>query len=140
MPNIAISYTAVLRTPGTQSGPGIDWNCTLRMLPAYSTSGSGSRPIPTAKVLLGGVTGTAYSETIDAQGGVSPYTFTVISGTLPTSLSLSSGGLISGTPTVAGTYDFTVQAKDTNGATGTTNFEITITTPSSGATNYGFVA
>jgi len=37
-------------------------------------------------------------------GGTAPYTFTIYSGTLPPGLSLSSSGVISGTPTTAGEY------------------------------------
>jgi hypothetical protein len=48
-----------------------------------------------------GFVGVAYSKQLQAQGGVQPYTWTVASGTLPNGLSLSTGGLISGTPTSA---------------------------------------
>ncbi|HKS24509.1 MAG TPA: Ig domain-containing protein [Thermoanaerobaculia bacterium] len=41
---------------------------------------------------------------LHAYGGTAPYTFTLQSGSLPPGLSLSSGGLISGTPTTAGEY------------------------------------
>jgi hypothetical protein len=57
----------------------------------------------------------AYSYTLQASGGIPPYTWTVSTGVLPGSLSLASGGAISGTPpSVAGdtTSDFTVQVSD----------------------------
>jgi hypothetical protein len=62
--------------------------------------------------------GSAYSQTLTASGGTAPYTYAVISGALPTGLSLSSGGVISGTPTVAGYFSFTVRATDSVAATG----------------------
>jgi hypothetical protein len=62
--------------------------------------------------------GTAYSQTLTASGGTAPYTYAVISGALPTGLSLSSGGVISGTPTVAGYFSFTARATDNVAATG----------------------
>jgi kumamolisin len=52
-----------------------------------------------------------FSFKYSVQGSPTP-TFAVTSGTLPPGLSLSSGGLISGTPTLLGTYSFTVTANN----------------------------
>ncbi|HEU0297230.1 MAG TPA: sortase [Anaerolineales bacterium] len=60
----------------------------------------------------------AYSQTITASGGTAPYTFAVTAGTLPTGLTLSSGGVLSGTPTATGTFNFTVTATDSSGGSG----------------------
>lgn len=60
--------------------------------------------------------GFAYSETLTASGGTGPYTFTKPTGSLPNGLTLSSGGVISGTPTgSATTYNFTIRATDSTG-------------------------
>ena len=56
-----------------------------------------------------------------------PFTWTVVSGTLPPGLSLSSGGAITGTPTAPGTYNFTLQLVDSTGLTATQAQTITIT-------------
>jgi uncharacterized repeat protein (TIGR01451 family) len=48
-----------------------------------------------------------------------PFTWTVDSGTLPPGLSLSSGGAITGTPTAAGTFNFTMKLVDSTGLTAT---------------------
>ena len=45
--------------------------------------------------------GTAYSSQLTASGGTAPYSFSVVAGSLPAGLTLSSGGLISGTATAA---------------------------------------
>ncbi|MFI5088974.1 MAG: N,N-dimethylformamidase beta subunit family domain-containing protein, partial [Terriglobales bacterium] len=53
-----------------------------------------------------------YSFQIVASGGVLPYTWTLLSGTLPAGLSLASNGQITGTPTTQQTTNFTVQVTD----------------------------
>jgi hypothetical protein len=56
----------------------------------------------TSASLPGGQVGAAYSTTLAATGGVTPYHWTVASGTLPAGLSLNaSSGTLSGTPTAA---------------------------------------
>src|SRR4029077_5969718 len=69
-----------------------------------------------------------------ASGGTSPYTWSVSSGTLPVGLSLSTGGILSGPPTAAGTSSFTVQVKDITLAAITQSFNLTINPVSSGPT------
>jgi Calx-beta domain/Putative Ig domain len=58
---------------------------------------------------------TAFSQTLSSTGGTAPYTYNISAGTLPTGLSLSSGGVISGTPTQRGNYTFTVRSRDSAG-------------------------
>jgi hypothetical protein len=78
--------------------------------------------------------GTAYSLTLSASGGVSPYTYAVQSGTLPSGLTLSSAGVISGTATDAPqSQAITVRATDDNGAT-TTSSSFTLLTNASTCT------
>jgi hypothetical protein len=55
---------------------------------------------------------TAYSGTLAASGGVTPYTWSLVFGTLPSGVVLNSTGSISGTPTVTGTFNITVQVQD----------------------------
>lgn len=62
-----------------------------------------------------GTVGFGYSLTLAATGGQAPYTWSVIAGALPASLSLNaSTGLVSGVPTASGTSNFTVQAADSS--------------------------
>lgn len=68
--------------------------------------------------IAGGVKNAPYSTTFSASGGTGPYTFAVTTGTLPTGLTLNGGtGVLSGTPTTAGTYSFTIRATDSLSAT-----------------------
>ncbi len=62
------------------------------------------------------VVGTAYSHTLTAMGGTSPYTWLLQAGILPPGLTLSSAGVISGTPTTSGTYEFTIRCTDSTSA------------------------
>ncbi|HEX2904440.1 MAG TPA: putative Ig domain-containing protein [Jatrophihabitans sp.] len=71
-----------------------------------------------------GTVGTATSLTLSASGGSAPYTWTA-SG-LPNGLTISSAGVISGTPTSAGSFSTTATAQDSTGATGSVTFSWTI--------------
>jgi hypothetical protein len=66
----------------------------------------------TTTSLADGSVGSAYSESLTATGGTTPYTWTVSVGTLPAGLSLGADGVISGTPATAGTSSFTVSVSD----------------------------
>lgn len=69
-------------------------------------------------VMPAGGVGTAYSQTLTTSGGTGPYSYTVTAGTLPTGLTLGTGGLLSGTPVAAGNFNFTVTTTDSSGAPG----------------------
>src|SRR5262249_22461366 len=62
--------------------------------------------------MSGGEVGVAYTANLGASGGASPYTWTLDSGALPGGLPLGSAGSVTGTPTAAGTFGFTVKATD----------------------------
>jgi hypothetical protein len=60
-----------------------------------------------------GVVGVPYSHFFPAVGGAPPYTFAIIAGALPDGLSLDTGtGEAAGTPTLAGSFVFTVEVTD----------------------------
>jgi hypothetical protein len=80
--------------------------------------------------LPNGNQGTAYSQTLTASGGTSPYAFAVLSGALPTGLTLnSSTGALGGTPTATGTWVFSVQATDAHAFTGSRSYSVQIAAP-----------
>lgn len=72
--------------------------------------------------LKGNVTN-PFSATLAASGGVAPYSWSLVSGTLPPGLALSPAGVISGTPTATGTSTFTVKAIDSALPTAETSTE-----------------
>jgi subtilisin family serine protease len=94
-------------------------------------------PPPTLAItttsLPGGTAGQAYSQSVTATGGTTPYSWSVVSGSLPPGLSLSPTGTpsatLSGTPTTAGTYNFTVQVTDNAAATDTQALSVTVSPP-----------
>jgi hypothetical protein len=80
-----------------------------------------------------GTQNAAYSATLAATGGTTPYSWSIASGSLPSGFTLaSSTGLISGTSAVVGTSNFTVQVTDANSLTNTKPLSITINTNSIG--------
>ena len=62
--------------------------------------------------LPGGKVNVTYSQTLQATGGVTPYVWSLASGSLPPGLTLSSAGVISGRPTKKGNWSFVVRARD----------------------------
>jgi len=95
---VAVSHatnTQSLGSPNPQ--PPISLTITTKTLPNASTVGS-------------------YNQPLMAVGGVPSYTWSIVSGSLPPGLSLTTSGpnseLISGTPTTVGTYSFVVQVAD----------------------------
>ena len=71
--------------------------------------------------------GTPYSVTLSAAGGTTPYTWSISAGSLPAGLTLNtSTGVVSGTPTAAGTSSFTAKVTDAKGKTATFATSITI--------------
>ncbi len=70
--------------------------------------------------------GAAYSQTLSASGGTAPYTFAA-TGSVPSGLTLSAGGTLSGTPTTAGDFSFTVTATDADSFTGNQAYTVHVT-------------
>ncbi|MGA7886589.1 MAG: putative Ig domain-containing protein, partial [Acidobacteriaceae bacterium] len=88
--------------------------------PAITTAGG---------ALTAGQVGSTYTVTLGISGGISPYTWSVTQGNLPTGLTIgSSTGVISGIPTASGTYNFTLKVADSGSPalTATAQFSIAI--------------
>ncbi|MEZ5367387.1 MAG: putative Ig domain-containing protein, partial [Bryobacterales bacterium] len=116
---------------GTPTGSGVT-TITLRMdagdgrtadiavtfQPAFSLTGA---------LTATGIVGGAYNSSLSTSGGTSPFSWSISSGALPPGLSIdSSSGLVSGTPTASGTYNFTVQVIDSTSLSKTSNQSIEI--------------
>lgn len=72
--------------------------------------------------------GVAYTANLQAAGGVPPYTWSLLSGELPSGLNLSQAGVISGTPSSSGTSMFSMQVADSESSaqTGIAQLQITV--------------
>ncbi len=97
------------------------------------TSTSQTGPSITKSLLSQATVNTAYTGTFSASGGTTPYLWSVISGQLPAGLSLDSvSGIVSGTPTVAGSSAFTVSVRDAGGMTASAATSLTVANTSTG--------
>jgi hypothetical protein len=99
---------------------------------AFSGCGGSSAPSPrrlsiSTSTLPSGQTNTAYQAMLNATGGTPPYAWSAISGNLPVGLSLSSGGMISGTPVAQGTFTLDVQVADAEPRPQTATAQLSIT-------------
>lgn len=80
----------------------------------------------TSPAVVTATVGVAYSQQVSASGGNGSYTYSVSSGALPAGLSLGVSGLLSGTPTAAGSFNVTVTATDSLGSTGSQAFTLVV--------------
>jgi large repetitive protein len=130
-PGISLSASGVLSGTPTSTGT---YSFTVKLTDA---AGQTTTKATTLTVATGvttnfaappsGSVGIAYSYTLTATGGTTPYTWSVNAGTLPPGITLSSAGVLSGTPTTTGSYPFTVNVVDANGGVSTASITLVIT-------------
>lgn len=101
---------------GTYTGGAYPWLIGSGTLVVVNTNPAPIVDITTGASLAAGFEDTPYSLNLTAVGGVAPYTWMVVEGSLPPGLSLSTGGNLSGTPTASTSQSFTVRVTDNNGA------------------------
>jgi hypothetical protein len=85
-----------------------------------------SAAIRTFSPLPAGVVDATYSATLQAIGGSTPYSWLAVAGDLPAGLTLSTAGVISGTPTATGLSNFTIQVTDASSSSSQKAFSLTI--------------
>lgn len=122
---------------GTPAAPG-EFAFTVRVEDSKGSTATGSfqilvRPAPLViltSALPAGTTASAYSVTLAASGGVTPYAWTLASGSLPSGLTLDPAtGTISGTPAATGEFPVTVTVTDAQGAAASRSLVIRIFEP-----------
>jgi type II secretory pathway pseudopilin PulG len=125
--NSCISGSAGASSSSTSSTPS----------PSPSPSASSTAPTwSTASTLTNGYKSASYNFTLNATDAEAhAISYNLLSGQLPNGLSLGSSGIISGTPSTAGTFNFTVQAKDSTGLSTNRDFSLTIVNTTSWATD-----
>ena len=129
---LALSSTGLLSGTPTTQGPTtftirvMDGNGAVSQATYTLNTNSSSSFAVSPPTLPSGQIGRAYSTTLTSSGGAGPYTYTVSSGALPLGLSLSSAGVINGTPTVAGNFPFNIQAVDSTNTSVSYSQSITI--------------
>jgi hypothetical protein len=87
----------------------------------------------TTTTLPSATQGTAYSATLAATGGTTPYTWSIYSGALPTGLTLSTGGAISGTPSVSGVFQATFEVADAASQSSTARLTLNVSSSYAGS-------
>jgi hypothetical protein len=87
---------------------------------------SGPPNITSTSPLPGATVGLPYSQSLTAAGGTGSLVWSRTAGSLPTNLTLNSAGIISGTPTNAGTSTFTLRVTDALSQSDTQQFSLTV--------------
>jgi len=133
---------------GTPTGAGIA-NFTVQVADSESPPATASAQLSitiqpavplsiTTTSLPTGAGGTPYNASVTAIGGVTPYSWNITAGSLPTGLKLNSNtGAITGTPTVVGTANFTVQVADSESPPVMATAQLSITINSGGGGDPG---
>ena len=117
-PGLSLSGSTISGTPTTAGTYNLTVQATDSSTPSHQSATQAlsiyvNSPVSVATAsLAGGLVTTAYSQSLAASGGTPGYTWSITTGALPNGLSLNSSGNIFGTPTTAGTANFTVQVTD----------------------------
>jgi hypothetical protein len=135
---ISLQGSSISGTPTTAGTYSIGLTVTDKSKPAQSkfialTIIISSKPVTVTPLsisttsLAAAISGTTYSQTLQAIGGSGTYSWSIASGRLPAGLSLSAAGVISGTPDATGTVSFVAGVKDSGNPAQTASVSLSIT-------------
>ena len=146
-PGLTLTTAGVLSGGATVAGT---WNFVIQAVDS-GTLGSATKgfsltamplvtinnPSPLPPAMLG-----PFTQAFNASGGTPPYTWSLASGPLPPGLTLSATGVLAGTTTAAGTWNFTIQVLETapQGVPVTKAFSLTVNAPALTVTSMPFLA
>ncbi len=130
-PGLSFSANGILSGQPTQQGAffftvRVTDATSASVLQNYSLTVATGLAITSTSPLPNGSVGVAYSQTLQATGGVAPYIWSLTSGTFPAGLTLANNGAITGTPQQSGAYSFGVRVLDNTGASMSATFALTI--------------
>jgi hypothetical protein len=118
--NAAATYTFTAQATDAAS------NVTTKSIQITVDAAGGALAISSTSPLQGGTINVPYSVPVLATNGVPAYNFTLLSGSLPSGLTISTAGTISGTPISSGTSTFVIQVQDSASTTASATLSITI--------------
>src|SRR5690606_5250561 len=108
------------------------WLALVTLVPLAACAGEFTTQSEPLRLLVGGlpdaILNEPYSAPLEAVGGLRPYDFAVREGTLPPGVVLE-GGTLRGTPTVEGSYEFSIAVSDANLASTFERYSLNVVTP-----------
>lgn len=123
-----VNFTVAVTDSSGGAGPfTVSGTYTLVVAAATVTLAPAILAVPTV--------GVPYHQAFSASGGSAPYSYASSGGSLPAGLTLSASGTISGTPTAAGNYSFSVTATDAHGFSGSLAYAGVVNAPSATTTS-----
>jgi uncharacterized protein (TIGR03437 family) len=134
--NGGVSYSIASNPGGQRSGTLTVAGQTVTLTQAPAGSTGGAIVFSGSSILPGATTGLAYQAGFNVSGGTPPYRWTTTSA-VPPGLTLDlNSGLLSGTPTTAGTYIFPVTVTDTLNVSATQNFTLAVSQSGTGSPTF----
>jgi hypothetical protein len=139
-PNVAVTWTAsrgTVSTTGLYQAPTVTSNtsATVTATSQADTTKSATASVTitpppvtvTTTSLSNATAGAAYSNSLTATGGTTPYSWSLSSGTLPSGITIQSSGSLSGTAAKTGTYNISVEVTDSSSPKLTASQSLTLT-------------
>jgi len=117
---VAGNFTFSIRATDSTSGTAATATNAYTLVLSAPTIAVDPPTLPNSVLLV------PYKHMISAVGGTAPYAFAISAGALPGGMTLASNGNLSGAPSMAGSYAFTIRATDALGFTGTRAYTMTV--------------